>query len=119
MGYVGPPLDPVAPPPDAVGHRTARHLASRTRQDAGGLAWIPYLIVLAGAAAGMYMTWQGSTYAGRGAGLLGCSLLVAALLRLVLPARYAALLSSRRKAFDVLAFAVFGAAVLAVALTLP
>ena len=108
-----------APPLDAVGHRTARRLASRTREDAGALAWIPYLIVLAGAAAGMFLTWQGVSYAGRGAALLGGSLLVAALLRLVLPARYAALLSSRRKAFDVLAFAVLGAAVLAVALTLP
>ena len=39
--------------------------------------------------------------------------------RLVLPERYAGLLASRRKASDVLAFAAFGAAVVAVALTLP
>ena len=75
--------------------------------------------MLAGAAAGMFVAWQGSKYAGRGAALVGCSLLAAALARLVLPARYAGLLSSRRKASDVLAFAVFGAAVLAVALMLP
>ena len=129
LGAVAPPLGAVAPPSPvhqdaprpAVGHRTARRLASRVGEDAGasGLAWIPYLIVLAGAAAGMFVAWQGSKYAGLGAALLGCSLLVAALARLVLPPRFAALLSSRRKASDVLAFAVLGAAVLAVALTLP
>ena len=86
---------------------------------AGGLAWLPYLIVLAGVAAGMFVTWQGSKYAGRGAALVGASLLVGALARLILPARYAGLLASRRKASDVLAFAAFGAAVLAVAIALP
>jgi hypothetical protein len=128
MGDVAPPLDAVAPPParhdplrPAAGHRAARRLASGAGEDAGasGLAWIPYLIVLAGAAAGMLLAWQGSRYAAGGAALLGCSMLAAALARLVLPARYAALLSCRRKASDVLAFAVLGAAVLAVALTLP
>jgi Protein of unknown function (DUF3017) len=83
------------------------------------LAWVPYLIVLAGAAAGMFLVWQGPKYVGRGAGLLGCSLLAAALARLILPPRYAGLLASRRKASDVLAFAVFGAAVVVVALMLP
>jgi hypothetical protein len=86
---------------------------------AGGLAWLPYLIVLAGVAAGMFVIWQGSKYAGRGAALVGCSLLAGALARLILPARYAGLLASRRKASDVLAFAAFGAAVLAVAIALP
>jgi hypothetical protein len=67
----------------------------------------------------MFIAWQGSRYAARGAGVIGCSLLAAALARLALPPRYAGLLSSRRKASDVLAFAAFGAAVLAVALVLP
>jgi hypothetical protein len=80
---------------------------------------VPYLIVLAGVAAGMLVAWHGSKYAGSGAALLGCSLLAAGLARLILPPRYAGLLSTRRKASDVLAFAVFGAAVLAVALMLP
>ena len=105
----------------AVGHRTARRRAAREREDAGTsvLAWVPYLIVLAGAAAGMFIAWQGPKYAGRGTALLGGSLLVAALFRLALPPRYAGLLSSRGKASDVLAFAVFGSAVLGVALMLP
>jgi hypothetical protein len=82
------------------------------------LAWLPYLIVLAGAAAGLLVAFQGSQHAGRGAALVGAALLVAALARLALPPRYAGLLVSRSKAQDVAGFAVFGAAVLAVAASL-
>ena len=117
--------------PSAPGAAPAGHRASRRRPysapraadgeatAAGGLAWLPYLIVLAGVAIGMFVVWLGSTYAGPGTAIVGCSLLAGALFRLVLPARDAGLLSSRRKASDVLAFAAFGAAVLAVAIALP
>jgi len=84
-----------------------------------GLAWAPYLVVLAGVAAGVFTVFQGSKYAAQGTGLLGCALLVAGLARLVLPPRLAGLLSSRRKTSDVLAFTAFGAGVLVVALMLP
>ena len=102
-------------------HRELRPLSqpSQPGDSPGALAWIPYLIVLAGVAAGLLRASEGSKYAGWGAGLVGCSLLAAGLARLVLPPRLSGLLSSRRKAFDVLAFAVFGAGVLAVALILP
>jgi Protein of unknown function (DUF3017) len=121
---------PSTPPaPSAPGAAPASHRATRARPyrespdaargRAGALAWLPYLIVLAGAAAGMFVIWQGSKYAGRGAALIGASLLAGALARLILPARYAGLLVSRRKASDVLALAAFGAAVLAVAISLP
>ena len=130
------PDAPLANAPDApraaAGHRAARSREPRPAADRDsvrdrnsargrndGLAWLPYLIVLAGVALGMFVAWQGSQYAGRGAALVGCSLLVAGLARLILPPRYASLLSTRRKAADVAAFAVFGAAVLAVALMLP
>ncbi len=107
----------------APGHRAARSREPRSARaadaNASGLAWVPYLMVLAGVAAGMFVAWQGSRYAGRGAGLVGCSLLAAGLARLILPSRYAGLLSTRRKASDVLTFAVLGSAVLAVALMLP
>jgi len=118
------PATPAAP----AGHRAARTTrtgrAARTSETDGdsgtsALAWLPYLIVLAGVAAGMFVAWKGSMYAGRGAGLIGTSLLAGAVARLILPARYAGLLSSRRKASDVLALALFGAAVLAVAIALP
>jgi DUF3017 family protein len=111
-----------AAPAAPAGHRAARTTrTTRATRDPrpSKLAWLPYLIVLAGAATGMLIAWQGSKYAGRGAGLIGASLLVAALARLILPERYAGLLASRRKASDVLGFAVFGAAVLAVAIALP
>jgi hypothetical protein len=111
-----------AAPAAPAGHRAARTTrTTRATRDPrpSKLAWLPYLIVLAGAATGMLIAWQGSKYAGRGAGLIGASLLVAALARLILPERYAGLLASRRKASDVLGFAAFGAAVLAVAIALP
>ena len=113
------------PPPRLPRHRAARSTrAARTTRAARGprpskLAWLPYLIVLAGTAAGLLVVWAGSKYAGRGASLIGASLLAAALARLILPARYVGLLATRRKASDVLGFAVFGAAVLAVAIALP
>jgi len=125
------PATPPVPSRSPAGHRAPRDRAFRDRAfrdratrdgeatTATGLAWLPYLIVLAGVAAGMFVIWQGSKYAGRGAALVGCSLLAGALARLILPGRYAGLLASRRKASDVLAFAAFGAAVLAVAIALP
>jgi len=75
--------------------------------------------VLAGVAAGMFVIWQGSQYAGQGAGLVGGTLLLAAVTRLVLPPRYAGLLASRGRALDVATYAVLGVAVLVVAATLP
>jgi len=75
--------------------------------------------VLAGAAVGMFVIWQGSQHAGQGAAVVGAALLVAALARLVLPPRYAGLLVTRGKALDVAAFAVLGTALLAVAASLP
>jgi hypothetical protein len=116
---VPPPVHHAAAP---AGHRATRaDRTTRATRDPrpSKLAWLPYLIVLAGAATGMLIAWQGSTYVGRGAALIGASLLVGALARLILPERYAGLLASRRKASDVLGFAVFGAAVLAVAIALP
>lgn len=140
-GAAAPPSPDAATPYDAadpygtavppVGHRAARTTrttrttrtarASQTDGDPGtsALAWLPYLIVLAGVAAGMFVAWKGSKDAGHGAGLIGVSLLAGAVARLILPARYAGLLSSRRKASDVLALALFGATVLAVAIALP
>jgi hypothetical protein len=107
------PKDPKAQPGDSTPN------TPNTPNTPSAVAWIPYLIVLAGVAIGLYRASQSSKYAGWGAGLVGCSLLAAALARLVLPPRYGGLLASRRKVSDVLAFATFGAGVLAVALILP
>ena len=119
----GPQRGPAAAPPP-VHHqgfpRSRRTAPARTASPAAlVLAWLPYLIVLGGVAVGLFVIWQGSQYAGRGAALVGSALLVAAAARLVLPPRHAGPLASRGKALDVAAFAVLGAAVLGVALSLP
>jgi hypothetical protein len=120
-GYHAAPAAPAAHRAARTTRATRADRTTRATRDTrpSKLAWLPYLIVLAGAATGMLIAWQGSKYAGRGAALIGASLLVAALARLILPERYAGLLASRRKTSDVLGFAVFGAAVLAVAIALP
>jgi hypothetical protein len=97
------------------GHRAIRPADSGPSP----LGLVPYLIALAGVAAGLFLAFGAARDVGRGAGLIGCSLLGAGLARLVLPPRYAAMLSTRGKTSDVLAFAAFGAGVLAVALLLP
>lgn len=126
---VPPPVHHQGPPPGAA--RTApprslravpRHTSPvrpQSRPEGRAPSWLPYLIVLAGAGTGLFCAWQGSRYAGLGTALVGGALLAAAAARLLLPPRYAGLLASRRKAPDVVAFAVFGSAVLALALMLP
>jgi Protein of unknown function (DUF3017) len=124
MGDATPPR--ARAPRPAAGHRATRPRTpgqsldhDRADAAAGVLAWVPYLIVLAGAGLGLSLAVRDAAHAALGAGLLGGSLLLAALARLALPERYAGVLASRRKASDVLAFAALGAAVVAVALTLP
>ena len=112
----------VAPPP--VHHqdypRSRRAAPAQASKPASRIvAWLPYLVVLAGTVAGLLVASQGSQYAGRGAAVVGVMMLVAALARLALPPRYAGLLASRSKAQDVAAFAVLGAAVLGIAASLP
>ena len=119
----GPRRGPQAAPPPVHHHGFpgSRRTTANAPASAAALvlAWAPYLIVLAGVGAGMFVIWQGSRYAGRGAGIVGGTLLVAAVTRLVLPPRYAGLLASRGRALDVATYAVLGAAVLVVAATLP
>src|SRR5580765_5225741 len=108
-GAAAPPSPDAATPYDAAapygtaapsaGHRATRATrttrttrttragrAARADADPGtsALAWLPYLIILAGVAAGMFVAWKGSKYAGRGAGLIGVSLLAGAVARLIL-----------------------------------
>ncbi len=110
---------PTAPAPTAPAHAAPAQAGSAARPASPVVAWLPYLIVLAGTIAGLVEAWLGSRHAGRGTAVVGAALLVAALARLALPPRYAGLLASRSKAQDVAAFAVLGAAVLAVAASLP
>ena len=125
------PGAPVRRPATAPGQEPQKPQEPQGRQEHQGLrgdpetpakgpaSWLPYLIVLAGVAVGLFVTWQGSKYAGLGTSVVGGALLAAAVARLLLPSRYADLLSSRWKASDVVAFTVLGAGVLALGLALP
>jgi Protein of unknown function (DUF3017) len=79
--------------------------------DAGGprlLTQLPYLLVLAGMAAGL-ATIRSSEQAVRGGTLvIAGALLAGSLIRLVLPAGRAGMLGSRRRLADVAALAVLG-----------
>ena len=110
---------PAAAPPPVHHEDHPRRRRAAAKPVSQIVAWVPYLIVLAGAVAGLVVAWQGPGHAGRGAALVGAALLAAALARLALPPRYAGLLASRSKTQDVAGFAVLGAAVLAVAASLP
>ena len=121
-----PPVHQASPPPvrhqGVAPSRTAparrrRAPARAARPSARALAWLPYLIVLAGVVVGLFVTWQGWLDAALGAGVVGGALLVAAVARLLLPPDHAGLLASRGKALDVAIFAVLGAAVIGAALS--
>jgi Protein of unknown function (DUF3017) len=107
----------------AVGSRMAarRAAAARSRGERAGLAGaIPYLAVLVCFAAGVYLAWhEGSHGGGRGGAIAGGALLVAAIVRLLLPARLAGLLASRHRVTDVLTLTVFGGGLLIAGLVLP
>lgn len=103
-------------------HRAKANIKTKTTDKAdakasGGL--LPYLIIVAGVAVGLFVAGQGSAYASRGAYIAGGTLLLAALARLVLPQRRAGMLASRSKVIDVLAFSALGGGVLALGLLLP
>lgn len=97
-----------------------RAAASRARRDRGMIGVVPYLVVLVCTVAGVYIAWrQGSAGGGRGAVVAGSAMLVAAVVRLALPASLAGLLASRRRVTDLIVLTVFGAGLLVAGLVLP
>jgi hypothetical protein len=82
-------------------------------------AHLPYGIVFAGAAGGLVWTGQGPRHVVTGMLTVASAVLVAAVLRLVLPERRAGLLLSRRRLLDVVVLAILGASIMAVVLVLP
>ena len=102
------------PPPDRG--RTSK----RAREDASIVGVIPLLAVLVVTVAGVYIAWrQGSAGGGEGGVVAGIALLVGAVARLLLPARLAGLLATRKRATDVITLTIFGAALLVAGLVLP
>jgi hypothetical protein len=96
------------------------HRARDDGGDGGVVGVIPYLVVLVCLVAGWYIAWsQGSAGGGRGAVVGGIALLVAALVRLALPAKLVGLLGTRKRVTDVLTLAVLGAGLIIAGLVLP
>ncbi|WP_187365973.1 DUF3017 domain-containing protein [Trebonia kvetii] len=94
--------------------------AGHMREDRSIVGFVPYLAVLVCAVVGVYIAWRdGSAGGGDGAAVLGAALLAAAVARLLLPARLARLLATRKRATDVLTLAVFGLGLLVLGLVLP
>ena len=91
----------------------------RARDDGGIVGVIPYLVVLVCVVAGLYIAWSQGSAGGKGAVIGGIALLIAALVRLALPARLVGLLGTRKRATDVLTLAVIGAGLIIAGLVLP
>ena len=92
----------------------------RAKEDASIVGVIPLVAVLVVAIAGVYIAWrQGSAGGGEGGVVGGAALLVGAAARLVLPARLAGLLATRKRTTDVITLTVFGVGLLVAGLVLP
>ncbi|MGY1744622.1 DUF3017 domain-containing protein [Blastococcus sp. SYSU D00695] len=84
---------------------------------AGLLRQLPLLAVLVAVAVGLAMV--ALEYWRRGLVVIGVALVVAALLRLLLPVRRVGFLAVRSRTVDVVLMAVVGAAVVTIALLIP
>jgi hypothetical protein len=110
------PPEPSFPQPTAAAQRARE----RAKEDGSIVGVIPYLAVLVCTIAGVYVAWhQGSAGGGKGGLVGGIALLVAAVARLVLPARLVGLLGTRNRVIDVLTLAIFGGGLLIAGLVLP
>ncbi|HEY3879201.1 MAG TPA: DUF3017 domain-containing protein [Trebonia sp.] len=94
--------------------------AKRAAEDASIVRVIPLLAVLVVTVSGVYIAWRGGSVSGYEGGVIaGIALLAGAAVRLLLPARLAGLLATRKRATDVLTLTAFGAGLLVASLVLP
>ena len=92
--------------------------AGQARPARGG--WLPYLVVLSCAVAGLAWIWAGGAHAAKGGTLaLAGAMFVGALARLVLPESRIGMLASRKRFIDVVTMAALGAGLLTAGLLLP
>ena len=77
----------------------------------------PTAVVLAGLLAGLALVWVDRVRAGTTG--MGAAVLLAALLRLVLPEPRAGMLAVRRRGIDAVVLAALGAAIVALPLSMP
>ena len=97
-----------------------REEANGARLDGSIVGTILYLVILVCAGVGVYISWHlGSQGGGKGGVVGGIVLLAAALTRLVLPARFAGLLRTRKRVTDVVTLTIFGTGLLVAGLVLP
>jgi Protein of unknown function (DUF3017) len=116
VGAAAPPA--MVPAPATV--PTPTIASKHAREDGSIVGIIPYLAVLVCTIAGVYVAWhQGSAGGGKGGVVGGIALLVAAVVRLVVPARLVGLLGTRNRVIDVLTLAIFGGGLLIAGLVLP
>jgi len=111
---------PASAPADSPVQAPSGTDAGHAREDRSIVGVVPYLTVLVCAVVGVYIAWrEGSAGGGDGAAVLGAALLAAAAARLLLPARLAGLLATRKRATDVLTLTFLGAGLLVAGLVLP
>jgi Protein of unknown function (DUF3017) len=106
------PPAPEGPPAPPRGARSRRSGGGRGTQ-------VPYVIVVAGLAAGLAYIWQGPHSVRGGTFILAGALFVAVAARLALPERRAGMLASRRRYIDVTALAILAIGLLVAGLVLP
>lgn len=85
-----------------------RPRTQRSGQRDGLLTQLPYLLVLAGVAAGLATIRSGEQAVRGGTLVIAGALLAGSLMRLILPAGRAGMLGSRRRLADVAALALLG-----------
>jgi hypothetical protein len=93
-----------------------------SRPDVGAAVAVrqwPLIVVVVGVLAGLVVAWLGETSWRLGCLVIGGSLVLGAVERLLLPDREAGLLQVRGKAFDVAVLVVTGLAVVALAVVVP
>ena len=100
---------------DRATRRRAVAVSPRARPRRFG-EW-PFILVLLIAAGAM--TLVATNHVKRGCVVLGVSLVLAAVLRAVLPARVAGLLAVRSRAFDIVATATLGVVLIALSVVVP
>jgi hypothetical protein len=81
--------------------------------------WWPVVVVAAGVLIGLVISVLGRDSWRLGGLVIGCALLVGAVIRVVLPRREAGLLAVRSRAFDILAMTIGGVAIIALAIAIP
>jgi cation transport ATPase len=101
-------------PPTDVPAESAEPAGRRYPSTIGGAC---YLVLLAASAVGLWITSRGDWRLG--VRWIAASLLAAAVLRLLLPARDAGMLAVRRRSLDVSLLAVVGVALFVLSVTIP